>query len=347
MQTITFPRVDPDAEPAVLAVQFAADGHSLAAVLGQPGWPASVRWWDFRRNRQVRRAAATSGDLDPDAERGYPLPALSADLTRLAVYGTSEEWDECVTLFRSGKTVATVELIAQLDEVVRCLAVAPDGSRVVFGGFAEGFRREVLLPWDADRALGRPRRHEDRCPIFDEAITPANDEPVSALAFSGDGRRIASGNGAGEVGVWEWPPRNQPTVPRGSALVVRPTQPQAGRFRLADGEAVHRIALSADGRRVGAASAGTVQVWDVGARKAVGRVDGEGFHGFDLDPTGRSAAIACEDGTVRLIALPGRKVTGRFDWDLGPLTAVAFAPDGLRCAAGGADGRVVVWDLDG
>jgi hypothetical protein len=35
---------------------------------------------------------------------------------------------------------------------------------------------------------------------------------------------------------------------------------------------------------------------------------------------------------------------GRFDWDVGPISCVAAAPDGMRMAAGGGTGKVVVWD---
>jgi len=33
-----------------------------------------------------------------------------------------------------------------------------------------------------------------------------------------------------------------------------------------------------------------------------------------------------------------------YKWDIGRIFCVTFAPDGLRLAAGGDAGRVVVWD---
>jgi hypothetical protein len=37
---------------------------------------------------------------------------------------------------------------------------------------------------------------------------------------------------------------------------------------------------------------------------------------------------------------------GRADWRCGPLTALAFTPDGTAAAVGTDDGRVVLFDLD-
>jgi WD40 repeat protein len=40
------------------------------------------------------------------------------------------------------------------------------------------------------------------------------------------------------------------------------------------------------------------------------------------------------------------EVRRRYVWQIGRLRTVAFAPDGLRCAAGSDTGQIVVWDLD-
>jgi hypothetical protein len=35
-----------------------------------------------------------------------------------------------------------------------------------------------------------------------------------------------------------------------------------------------------------------------------------------------------------------------FDWGLGASHAPAVAPDGMKAACGGADGDIVLWDLE-
>lgn len=72
-------------------------------------------------------------------------------------------------------------------------------------------------------------------------------------------------------------------------------------------------------------------------------------------PDGRTLLTASHDGTVRswdmgpLGALERFDWTARalqtFEWKVGPMTAVAVAPDGLTAAAGGDKGRIVLWDL--
>jgi hypothetical protein len=47
---------------------------------------------------------------------------------------------------------------------------------------------------------------------------------------------------------------------------------------------------------------------------------------------------------VRLWDLETGQSRGAFDWGIGPLTAVVFAPDGMKAAVAGRD-TIVVWDV--
>jgi hypothetical protein len=37
---------------------------------------------------------------------------------------------------------------------------------------------------------------------------------------------------------------------------------------------------------------------------------------------------------------------GRFNWPIGKVASVAFAPDSMSAAAGGSSGRIVIWDVE-
>ena len=66
-----------------------------------------------------------------------------------------------------------------------------------------------------------------------------------------------------------------------------------------------------------------------------------------FSPAGRRILTGAHDGSLRVWDAADGKPVRSFDWQIGPVTAVAFAPDGLTCAAAGLNGKVVIWDADG
>ena len=70
------------------------------------------------------------------------------------------------------------------------------------------------------------------------------------------------------------------------------------------------------------------------------------YRALAFHPDGRHILAGNNDTTARLIDTRSWQITRQFAWDIGTLSAVAISPDGTLAAAGGAKGRVVVWDLD-
>lgn len=61
---------------------------------------------------------------------------------------------------------------------------------------------------------------------------------------------------------------------------------------------------------------------------------------------GTQLATASNDTAATIWDPTSWEVRRRYEWEIGRLRTVCFAPDGLRCAAGSDSGQVVVWDLD-
>ncbi len=66
--------------------------------------------------------------------------------------------------------------------------------------------------------------------------------------------------------------------------------------------------------------------------------------GFSAD--NRQLVVGTEAGTVELWDVEARRLVIEFDWGCGPISAVALAPDAFTGAAGTTSGTVVVWDSE-
>ncbi len=139
---------------------------------------------------------------------------------------------------------------------------------------------------------------------------------VSAVAWSPDGKRIASGSWDETVQVWD-------AADGGHVYTYRRHI-----------YSVYTVAWSPDGKRIASGALSpdnTVQVWDAvnGGNVYTYRGHAHDVYAVAWSPDSKHIASASFDGTVQV-------------WDT--VYAVTWSPDGKRIASGSFDRTVQVWD---
>ncbi|MFD8532993.1 serine/threonine-protein kinase [Streptosporangium canum] len=219
------------------------------------------------------------------------------------------------------------------------------------------------------RTLAIPRRDGSAVTLWDVATRRSlttletGAGPVMALAFSGDGRRIAAGvGGAGgkEIQIWDVRAgRITGTVHRGfiESLAFRPGgDPGDGRTGEPAGDPYGGSGGAPESERVGGSGGGSVGGGDGSGGEPVGGRDGGsgggsvgGGDGSGGDPEGGGDGSGGEVIAVgaELVALPGGRTVRTPTGVSGPdVRSAAFTPDGRVLALGLADQRVLLWDVE-
>ena len=160
---------------------------------------------------------------------------------------------------------------------------------------------------------------------------------VDAVAFSPDGRMVASGAGFGDSSIRMWDAETKKPLP--------------GFTRQAEDEdvgAANALAFSPDGKLLASGSDdGTALLWDVRRRTLRGApILGHEDRVSDVDfaPDGRTLITAGYDGTVRFWNTRTGRASPAPIAASGPITAVAVSPDGRTLATAG-DEFVQLWTL--
>jgi WD40 repeat protein len=194
--------------------------------------------------------------------------------------------------------------------IVSALRYSPDGTRLAS---LHGRNASVAL-WDPrdGRQLGLLSGHQGF---------------GASLAFSPDGRWLASGGIDRSVRLWE--------VSSGACVQV-----------LRHPAYVTELAFAPDGALLTGCFDGTLRSWEPrsGTLQAELHAQPDSIDGLDIQPGGRLVATASQDGSVHvwrsLGDLSDRPAQGHTDH----VMAAAFSPDGRAIASAGQDGRILIRD---
>lgn len=284
----------------IFSIVFSPDGKTLVS----GGNDKLIKLWDVATGREVRTIAGHSKYIrtlafSPD---GRVLVSTSGDKT-------VKLWD-----VSTGRERGTLEG-ASLSLAVSAVAFSPDGKKLASSD------ENVIKLWDfsANRELLK---------------LAGRVETVNSIAFSLDGKTLASGSNEPTVKLWD--------VSTGQQVRVL----AAGRF------VVSSVVFSPDGKILAGTDRKSISIWEAATGRELWTVDAAGawIGSLVFSPDGKTLASG---GAADKNLQAGRLVL----WDVATgralrtiesvknLNSVAFSPDGKLVAGGDLGVTVQLWDV--
>jgi WD40 repeat protein len=341
----------------VLAAEFSPDGAKMATA----GSDGVVRVWNARSGTQLAALEGHTGRITSLAYSpgGETLASASVD-------GTTRLWDTDLERLREAELERRGgEILSSTGEEVRAVRFSPDGGTLV-----EALSGTVRL-WDV--ASGAPAG----APLLESQGSSAG--PVllpRGLAFTDDGRLLATGGSDGVVRLWDLSRRREVAALSGHRFgVSRLEFAPGGRLVSANGgaaggvpPAIHvwdvasrktigsllsdpmtpqgTFAVSPDGRTVATGSADDrVVLWDLGSLRKLATMEGKAGASFlSFSPDGKLLAASQGEGAIHLWDPSTGRLLRKLEGHVGPVITLAFSPDGRTLASGGMDRTIRLWN---
>ncbi|MCI0456777.1 MAG: protein kinase, partial [Gemmataceae bacterium] len=330
----------------VWSVAFSPDGKRLASASSDK----SVKVWEAQTGQELF-------SLQGHTDRVWSV-AFNRDGKRLA----SASGDKTVKVWNAQTGQELLTFKGHTGEV-RSVTFSPDGKRLASGSGTWDATKQVYVAgevkvWEAQTGQ--------------ELLTlKGHTEGVWSVAFSPDGKRLASGSWDNTVKVWEAQTgqellslKGQVGYPQGvtfspdgkhlaSALqdrTVKVWDSQTGQELLSlkgHTRGISGVAFSPDGKRLASASRDrTLKVWDSQTGQELLSLKGHSGMVWSLafSPDGKRLASASEDGTVKIWDATTSPEDRFFSGHTSYVTGVASSPDGKRLASASDDRTVKVWD---
>ncbi|MCP4108781.1 MAG: hypothetical protein GY749_25090 [Desulfobacteraceae bacterium] len=165
---------------------------------------------------------------------------------------------------------------------------------------------------------------------IDHSVFTQNFGSVLSVAFSMNGKLLATGFANGEIRLWQF----------ADAKPVLTLKQHT--------DSVWSVAFSPDDKFLASGSADhTVKIWRVGERECLSNLRGHKnwIRSVAFSPDGQKLASGSEDNTVKIWNVSNGKCINSLDEHTERVMSVAFSPDGQKLASGSDDNTVKIWNV--
>ncbi len=291
----------------VFSVAFSPDGQLLATG-SEDQW---VRIWDLRTGTLRHQLSGHTDEVRsvafaPQAQNSQRLTLASASYD-----GSVRLWDAV-----SGECAQVLKGSTKL----RSVAFSPDGKTLATGG-AAGY----LKLWQVKSSGARHQALQWQKFSCKELLNAQ--QPIRSIAFSPDGRTLASGSDDGKVWLWNYCTSELLKVLSGHTSWIS------------------AIAFSIDNLLASGSEDRTVRLWHNNLCQRQLQGYSNGIWSVAFAPTGNLLASGSQDRWVRLWSATTGELLGSLAGHTSWIWSVAFSPTQPTLASSSEDCTIRIWDI--